>query len=100
MHRTVKKKGTTRPDRQDGRQAKDEGNKAGLQPRQAAANREAVFRQTVEQANKGDRAALARLSAFLDQNPVIWERAGDLNGMAERAWAELIAAGNQLVAES
>src|SRR5262249_49374550 len=59
-----------------------------------------LFRELVARANDGDREALARLRKFLDLNPHLWERAGDLTAVAERAWIELVAGQDQLVAES
>src|SRR5262249_5097698 len=61
---------------------------------------EQLFRELVRRANEGDGDALARLRTFLDKNPAIWERAGDLNAMAERAWIGLVAGHNRLAAES
>lgn len=61
---------------------------------------EDLFRRLVSQANQGDREAIKRLKVFLDKNPAIWERAGDLTAIAERAWIDLIAGPNQLVSES
>jgi hypothetical protein len=46
-------------------------------------------------ANQGE-----RLRAFLDRNPRLWERAGDLSAVAERAWVELIAGADQFRLES
>jgi hypothetical protein len=54
----------------------------------------------VAQANGGDAEALARLRAFLDANPWLWQQAGDLTAAAEGAWLGLIAGPNHLVAES
>ena len=59
-----------------------------------------LFHQLVARANGGDPEALRRLRIFLDKNPWLWERAGDLSAVAERSWIELIAGTNQLVAES
>jgi hypothetical protein len=59
-----------------------------------------LFKELVARANKGDREALALLRQFLDANPHIWQRAGNLTAIAERAWIDLIAKENQLVAES
>jgi hypothetical protein len=43
---------------------------------------------------------LAGLRRLLDNNAQIWQRAGDVGARAERAWVDLLAAGNQLAAES
>jgi hypothetical protein len=60
----------------------------------------ALFRDLVQRANGGDADALNRLRRFLDRNPSLWKQAGDLAAVAERAWVELLAGPNQLVAES
>ena len=59
-----------------------------------------LFRQLVERANQGEPEALIRLRKFLDVNPSIWEQAGDLTTVAERAWTERIAGADRLAAES
>jgi hypothetical protein len=58
------------------------------------------FKQLVEQANSGDPVALAKLRQSLDENPVIWQRLGDMGLVAENALIDLIAGDNQLVRES
>jgi hypothetical protein len=60
----------------------------------------ALFRKLVERANRGEPEAVIRLREFLDVNPAIWEKAGDLTAVAERAWMELIAGADRLTAES
>ena len=75
----------------------------GAEPFDGEANKpdyEALFRGLVERANQGEPEALARLRKFLDLNPCIWEKAGDLTAAAERAWTELIAGADRLAAES
>ena len=74
-----------------------EGQQAGGAP---APDYQALFHQLVARANGGDPDALRRLRCFLDKNPCLWERAGDLAAIAEAAWVALIAGSNQLVAES
>jgi hypothetical protein len=59
-----------------------------------------LFKELVARANAGEREALARLRKFLDANPHIWSRAGDLTAVAERAWIELIAGEDQFRVES
>jgi hypothetical protein len=59
-----------------------------------------ALRQLVAQANAGDPEARNRLRHVLDNNPALWQRAGDLTATAEGAWLEVISAGNHLVAES
>ena len=44
--------------------------------------------------------ALARLREFLDANPALWRRLGDLELLAEISWLELIAQGEVLARES
>src|SRR5262249_14010699 len=67
---------------------------------QAAPDYDALFRELVRRANLGEPEALRRLRLFLDKNPWLWERAGDLAAVAERSWIELICGTNPLVAES
>ena len=50
-----------------------------------------LFKELVARANQGERVAVDRLKAFLELNPHIWSRAGDLTAVAERGWIELIA---------
>src|SRR5262245_35778519 len=61
---------------------------------------EASFRLLVEGANGGDRQALLRLRRLLDEHPRIWQRAGDLSALAERAWTGLLVGRDRLGAES
>jgi hypothetical protein len=61
---------------------------------------QALFKQLVARANNGERLAIARLRAFLDRNPYLWQRAGDLTAVAERAWVELVAGEDQFRTES
>src|SRR5262245_48430536 len=61
---------------------------------------QALFKQLVARANDGERLAIDRLKKFLDMNPGIWSRAGDLTTVAERAWVELIAGEDQFRTES
>lgn len=58
------------------------------------------IRKLIARANRGDQKALANLRRILDANPKVWLRIGDLSLHAEMAWVRLIAAGNQLLAES
>src|SRR5262249_23061790 len=74
-----------------------EGQQAGGAP---APDYQKLFHQLVARANGGDPDALKRLRIFLDANPWLWQRAGDLAAVAERSWIELICGTNQLVAES
>src|SRR5262245_37583074 len=67
---------------------------------QAAPDYDALFRELVRRANLGEPGALTRLRTFLDRNPWLWQRAGDLSAVAERSWLALICGTNQLVAES
>jgi hypothetical protein len=66
----------------------------------AAPDYRQLFRELVERANRGEELALTRLRQFLDLNPSIWERAGDLTAAAEAAWVGLVAGPDRLVAES
>ena len=61
---------------------------------------QALFKQLVDRANRGDREALTQLRQYLDKHPQIWQRAGDLAAIAEKNWTELLAEKNHLVAES
>lgn len=88
--------------RRQGRRQPDARNSAarGAANPDAAPNYEELFRQLVARANQGDSEALKRLRRFLDVNPQLWDKFGDLTALAERAWIELLAGSNQLVAES
>jgi hypothetical protein len=96
----------------ESRQARRGGKRAPKPPRAAAeADRpgkggpaatdyQQLFRELVERANRGEELALTRLRQFLDLNPSIWQRAGDLAAAAESAWVGLVAGPDRLVAES
>jgi hypothetical protein len=58
---------------------------------EAAPDYQQLFKEVVARANQGERLAIDRLKSFLDLNPHIWQRAGDLTAVAERGWIELIA---------
>jgi hypothetical protein len=45
----------------------------------------------VNRAKQGDRNAIPRLREYLDANPVLWKRNGDLALQAQAAWINLIA---------
>jgi hypothetical protein len=60
----------------------------------------AWLKALVEKANTGDRAAVAGLGEFLDANPQVWRRVGDMAGHAEAAWVAVIARGDSLIAGS
>src|SRR5262249_5160357 len=60
------------------------------EPAPATPDYQALFKELVQRANRGERLAVDRLRAFLDRNPQLWQRAGDLNAAAERLWPELI----------
>lgn len=49
----------------------------------------AELRGLVARARQGDRTALPRLREFLDRNPVLWERPGNLSLQAQAAWIDL-----------
>src|SRR5262245_13613242 len=69
-------------------------------PDASAPDYKQLFRELIVRANQGERLAVERLRAFLDRNPRLWERAGDLSAVAERAWVELIAGADQFRLES
>lgn len=54
----------------------------------------------VKRADTGDEAAIAWLRTFLDDNPEVWARVGDMASAAENAWINLMAGGNSLLSES
>jgi hypothetical protein len=74
------------------------GGEAEFDP--AADDARAWLEGLVGRANTGDPEAVAGLRAFLDANPELWRRIGDLGGHAEAAWAGLVARGDRLIAES
>lgn len=53
-----------------------------------------------ERANRGSESALSGLRQLLELRPELWEHAGNVAALAERAWASLIGAGDALVEES
>jgi hypothetical protein len=61
---------------------------------------EAEFKSLVKMANAGDAMALVDLRRTLDDNPVIWQRLGDMGAYAQRALIEAIAGGDKLLFES
>ena len=54
----------------------------------------------VKKADAGDQASLQELRGFLDANPQLWRRLGDMAGHVEMALVGLIAGGDSLVSES
>jgi hypothetical protein len=60
----------------------------------------AELRALVEQAQRGDTAALPRIQKILDDYPDLWRHCGDLAALVERAWIDVIARDNAVVAES
>ena len=60
----------------------------------------AWFKAVVEKANGGDPAALVEMRAFLDDQPEIYRKIGDMAHPLEAGWIGGIAGGNQLIAES
>jgi hypothetical protein len=58
------------------------------------------LRALSRRAQAGDPAALPRIRDILDAHPEVWRYVGDLAALAERVWAEVLAAGDPLAAES
>ncbi|MFO0953991.1 MAG: hypothetical protein U0835_23120 [Isosphaeraceae bacterium] len=56
--------------------------------------------ELVRDANEGDPGALERLREYLDENPDLTRRLGDMGVHAEYAWRERVAQGNSLLAEA
>jgi hypothetical protein len=77
----------------EGAKAAPKGRHAGKQAKadEVAPDYQQLFKEVVARANQGERLAVDRLKSFLDLNPDIWGKAGDLAAVAERAWVELIA---------
>ena len=73
---------------------------AGTEVGRPAADWVTALEWTVKQANGGDQKSLAGLRAFLDRNPGLWAKAGDLTRAAEAAWIEQLAGTEVLVVES
>ena len=59
-----------------------------------------LFEELVGRANQGEKLAVTRLRAFLDVNPWLWRRAGDLSAAAERAWIDLVVGADAFKSES
>jgi hypothetical protein len=58
------------------------------------------LRLLIEQARRGEAAALPALRAALDARPELWERYGDLASHSQRAWIDLIAGNDRFLAEA
>jgi len=71
-----------------------------VKPEQSPPDYQQLFRELIHRANQGEHLAVDCLKSFLDLNPHIWQRAGDLTAVAERAWVELIAGEDQFRTES
>lgn len=61
---------------------------------------EALLRDLLKRANGGDKRAAATLRTWLEANPAVYERAGDLIAHAEQAWISLVGGGGWLATES
>lgn len=70
--------------------------KPAAEPTPAKPDYRALFKQLIARANAGEHEAIVRLRRFLDLNPQIWQEAGNLTAVAERAWIELIAGGEDV----
>jgi len=57
-------------------------------------------RDLVNKAKHGDASVLPRLRHLLDDNPAIWEFAGDLERIVVRAWCDYLANGDPLTREA
>jgi len=93
-------KGRGKKDRADEQPAGGTGSANGAEGAGAGPDRHALFLRLIERANGGDQDALRHLGAFLDQNPWLWQRAGDLTAATESAWVNLLAGQNALASES
>jgi len=56
--------------------------------------------EVARRASNGNERCLAGLRQILDIRPDLWESVGNVSLLAERAWVELIAAGDKLVEEA
>lgn len=85
--------------------------KQELQPEQEQALPEAApvprvvtqaeaFQELVRRASQENEHCLRGLREILDQQPEIWQKVGDVSALAERAWVDLLSAGNKLLDES
>lgn len=59
-----------------------------------------ALESVIKKANGGDQNALKTLRKFLDLQPQMWNKIGDVTKIAEQAWITLIGNGNSLVQES
>ena len=59
-----------------------------------------TFANLVRNASAGDLASLTELRRTLDTQPEIWERAGNIALLAERAWIDAVSEGNKFLEES
>ncbi len=60
----------------------------------------AWLKDLVDKANSGELTAIAELRTFLNENPHIWRRLGDMGAHAENYWINLISSQNRLLVES
>lgn len=56
-----------------------------------------ALQELARRANAGSDSAVARLGQLLDMEPGIWDRVGDVAALAERAWTDLLSAGDKLL---
>jgi hypothetical protein len=66
-------------------------------PAPAPLSRLEAFEELVRRASQGNEACLQGLCRLLDEKPEIWKKVGDVAALAERAWVELLSAGNKLL---
>jgi len=60
----------------------------------------AEMKKVLAKANAGDQTAIAELHRFLNDNPRVWRRIGDMAAIAEKAWVTAVSQGDRLTAES
>lgn len=59
-----------------------------------------VLHAKLKLANGGDKEAISWLRNFLDDNPEVWQRLGDMSAVSEKSWIALISNGDMLIYES
>ncbi len=75
-------------------QPQDEGQTASQQADPSQAEIWAELRGLIARAKSGDRSTLPRLREFLDRNPILWRRPGDLSLQVQASWITLVSGPN------
>jgi hypothetical protein len=94
-----RKRARTTPIKHEPHQSKEQRSLEPV-PAPAPVSQAEAFEELVRRANQGNEACLQGLREILEQRADIWRQVGDVAALAERAWVELLSAGNKLLEES